>query len=208
MEINEQGLRLSGDAVIELLQDEIADDPDYAIYYSLLGKQYFKLGQYRESVFNMQNAIRLDPALAQELTPMINIAQQRRDTPGLIEVPLFASGNVYYVIVRLNGLPRQFRFMIDTGATFSAVSNNVAKILGILLSDNPGVLTLSTANGVIQAPLRKLKSMDLDGAIVNDVDVVILETMNDFDGLIGLSYLDHFDVNINQSEQKLMLVRR
>jgi len=208
MEINEQEQRLPADAMINRLKNEIVADPDYAVYYSLLGKQYFQLGDYREAVLNLENAVRLDAAIGQELSSMITIAHQRIDTPGLVEVPLFSSGNVYYVLARLNGLPRQFRFMIDTGATFSAVSNDVAKLLGILLPDNSAVLTLSTANGVIQAPLRKLKSVELDGAVVKDVDVVILESMNNFDGLIGLSYLNHFDVDINQSEQKLMLVRR
>lgn len=207
-EINEQGQRLSTDAAIDLLRSEIVNDPDFGVYYSLLGKQYYKQGDYREAVSNLENAIRLDSSLAQELRPIITVAQQRMDTPGLIEVPLFSNGSVYYVLARLNGFPRQFRFMIDTGASFSAISNEVAKQLGILIPDNVGVLTISTANGLIQAPLRKLKSLELDGAVVKGVDVVILDTMNDFDGLIGLSYLDHFDVDINRSELKLRLVRR
>ena len=207
-DINEQGQHLSSAAIIDLLVDEIGRDPDYAVYYNLLGQQYFKLGNYREAVKNLDYAIQLDPAFAEESGKIITLAQQRLNTPGLIEVPLFSTGNVYYVAAKLNGLPRTFRFMLDTGASFTAVSNDVARYLGILVTDNSGTLVLSTANGVINAPLRKLQSLELNGAIVRDVDVVVLDTMNNFDGLIGLSYLNHFDIDINQNEQKLILVRR
>jgi len=207
-EINEQGQHLSSTALANLLANEIASDPDYAVYYNLLGREYFKQGKYRDAVTNLDYAVQLDPASAQELESMITMAQQRLDTPGLIEVPLLSSGSSYYVIARLNGLPRSFRFMIDTGASFTAVTNDVARYLGISVADNSGTLVLNTANGVINAPLRKLQSLELAGAVVNDVDIVVLDSMNNFDGLIGLSYLNHFDIDINQSEQKLMLVRR
>jgi len=207
-EINEHGQQLSPAAIISLLTNEISSDPDYAVYYNLLGKQYFKLGEYSDSVINLDYAVQLDATLGQELGPMITIAQQRLNTPGLIEVPLLSSGSVYYVLVKLNGLPRSFRFMLDTGASFTAVSNEVARFLGISISDNSAILALNTANGVIHAPLRKLQSLELQGAVVNNVDMVVLESIDNFDGLIGLSYLNHFDIDINQSEQKLMLVRR
>lgn len=158
-------------------------------------------------MLNLEDAVRLDASLAPELKSVITLAQQRLKTPGLIEVPLLSSGSAYYVTAKLNGLSQSFRFMLDTGASFSAVSNDVARLLGIAVSDNSAVLSLNTANGIIHAPLRKLKSLGLNGAVVKDVDVVIIE-MNDFDGLIGLSYLSHFDIDINQSENKLMLVRR
>ena len=207
-QINEQGQQLTSADLIDLLANEIASDPDYALYFNLLGRQYFKQGNYKEAVVNLDYAVQLNPDSAQELGSMITIAQQRLNTPGLVEVPLFSSGNSYYVIARLNGLSRSFRFMIDTGASFTAVTSDVARYLGISVTDNSGTLVLNTANGVVNAPLRKLQSLELDGAIVKDVDIVVLDSMNNFDGLIGLSYLNHFDIDINQSEQKLMLVRR
>jgi len=159
-------------------------------------------------VSKLEYAIRLNPELSQELGPIIATARERINTPGLIEVPLYSSGDAYYVLAKLNGLPQSFRLLIDTGASFTAVSNEVAKELDILITENAGILTLNTANGIIQAPLRKLDSLSLDGAVVQNVDVVILETMDNFDGLIGQSYLHHFDIDINRSERKLILVRR
>ncbi len=207
-EINEQGQRLSTVDMISMLEDEINTDPDYAVYYNLLGRQYFNAGNYRAAVSKLEYAIRLNPELSQELGPSIATARQRINTPGLIEVPLYSSGDAYYVLAKLNGLPQSFRLLIDTGASFTAVSNEVAKELDILITENAGILTLNTANGIIQAPLRKLDSLSLDGAVVQNVDVVILETMDNFDGLIGQSYLHHFDIDINRSERKLILVRR
>ena len=207
-EINEHRQHSSSAAMTALLEQEIASDPAYAVYYYLLGKLFFNQGEYRDAIANLDYAIQLDTALADDLNPVIATARQRLNTRGLTEVPLHSSGSVFYVDVRLNGLPRSFRFVLDTGASFTALSNAVARSLGLVDTGSSPKIALNTASGLVHAPLMKLQSVELNGAIVENVDVIILETMDHFDGLIGLSYLNHFDIDINQGEQKLMLIRR
>jgi predicted aspartyl protease len=67
---------------------------------------------------------------------------------------------------------------------------------------------LSTAAGFVHAPLVTLGAIDVNGAIVQRVPVVILESTAPFDGLLGMSFLDHFDVDIDRGAGQMRLVRR
>ena len=66
----------------------------------------------------------------------------------------------------------------------------------------------SSANGRISAPLATAASVSVDQAVVNDVPVVILDDMGSFDGLLGLSYLEHFSYTVNAVNGELLLERR
>jgi hypothetical protein len=50
--------------------------------------------------------------------------------------------------------------------------------------------------------------MGVNGAVVNDIRVTVLDDLGNYDGLLGGSFLRHFDFDISQSEQRLELKRR
>ncbi|MEL7449470.1 MAG: TIGR02281 family clan AA aspartic protease [Pseudomonadota bacterium] len=193
---------------IEWMQRVLADDAGFAPYHARLGQLFFESGRYAEADASLSRALSLDPAMATELQTLQASARQRRNLPHSTDVPIDTRGNVIFLDVMVNGAG-PFRFLLDTGASYTAISTETALRLGI---DNTffgaPVTALETANGRIYATVTKLQSVAVGQAAVNDVDVVILDTMGGADGLLGLSYLDHFNVDINRTVGKMSLVRR
>jgi clan AA aspartic protease (TIGR02281 family) len=98
-------------------------------------------------------------------------------------------------------------FILDTGASYTSVSTSVAKRLGISTSGNATV-RLITASGVIQAPLALLDEVDIGGAVSRLVPVVVHDLPgmpSNVVGLLGMSFLERFRVNLDMSAGVLTL---
>lgn len=191
---------------IILLNEEIEFDPDYPMYHYLLGKFYFRKGDYEESIDSLYRAIYLDSSYENELLPVINAAQEKLDLPDLIEVPFTVTGKSIYVDVHLNKSLSPFHFVLDTGASYTSISKKVADQLGLFFHGN--TITLNTANGQIIAPVTNLESVTLNGATVYNLQVVVLSNLDNIDGLLGLNFLSHFNMDMDHTNGKIGLSRR
>ncbi len=101
----------------------------------------------------------------------------------------FASGAV-------NGRP--VRFVVDTGATLTTLSRAEARRIGIAYRD--GVPTqATTVNGVVNAWRVSLDAVRVGGATVRDVDALVVENDALPVGLLGMSFLDRFDMRTQGS---------
>ena len=194
----------------QLLLDQLQRDPDYAPYHRQLGSLLFASGRYQEAEFHLNRAVALDPSYAADVARELETARQRRQVTRQVEVPLIGSGSALYVNVQLNGSPQTFRFLLDTGASYSAINTSTLLRLGLndIFNNGAPVIELETANGRVFAQTFRLQSMNLAGAVVEQVPVVVLEDMGPLDGLVGLSFLRHFDVEINQQDGVLILLPR
>jgi clan AA aspartic protease (TIGR02281 family) len=193
---------------MRLLSEEIINDPGYAPYYALLGRLQFEQGQYQEAISNLSYAIQLNNTLSSRLAPLVSDAKRRLSSPELVEVPINTQGETLYVDIRLNNLERRFRFILDTGASFTAITSHLVQQLGMVVTDDLPMVELTTAKGVITAPLITLQAVEMNGIGLDNVQAVILPELEGADGLLGMSFLSHFDVDINHTEHKLVLVRR
>jgi clan AA aspartic protease (TIGR02281 family) len=122
-----------------------------------------------------------------------------------IQVPFQTRGAAVLVPAKVNGQSIG-HFILDTGATYTSVSRRVADTLGI--SSREGSVRLSTASGVIQAPLALLDEVDVGGAVARHVPAVIHDLPNappTIVGLLGLSFLERFRVNLDLSSGVLLL---
>jgi clan AA aspartic protease (TIGR02281 family) len=197
---------LARDARIAAVRDALAQDPGYASYHAALGRLYYAAGRYAEAAAALERAVALDPSLLAASEDMLASARQRIATPGETLVPLHASDSGLYVFVNIGG--RQMRFVVDTGATYTALSAQAARSIGIVGYAQAPHVQLMTAGGRLDAPLVTLRSLDLNGALLHEVPVVVLDTTAPFDGLLGMSFLEHFDVNIDRGAGYIRLVRR
>jgi clan AA aspartic protease (TIGR02281 family) len=105
----------------------------------------------------------------------------------------------------VNGQPVGY-FILDTGASFTSVSRLVADRLGI--SSGGSGVTLTTASGTIQAPLALLDEVEIGGAVARHVAAVIHDLPNvppNVVGLLGLSFLERFRVNLDLTSGVLIL---
>ena len=121
-------------------------------------------------------------------------------------VPFQRRGTAIVLPARING-EAVGAFLLDTGATFISVSQAVAQSLGIRSTAN-GTVHLATASGVIEAPLVILDEVDVGGAVARYVPAVIHDLPGmppDIVGLLGMSFLERFQVNLDITSGSLTL---
>ncbi|TRZ49298.1 TIGR02281 family clan AA aspartic protease [bacterium] len=102
------------------------------------------------------------------------------------------------------------RLILDTGASLVVLKKGLAKELGIdpldIKSDMDIILADGRQSGARHIILRKLRVENLE---VENVDAAILvdeaREVSSVDGLLGMSFLRHFDFKIDQKNNKLVL---
>jgi aspartyl protease family protein len=84
---------------------------------------------------------------------------------------------------------QRINFMVDTGASMIALTENDAARIGVRPSRNDYNATVTTANGKVKAARVTLASVDVGGLVVRDVDAMVLPDGVLSENLLGLSYL-------------------
>lgn len=99
-------------------------------------------------------------------------------------------------------------FILDTGATFTSITTDMANKLGINKRNLPRV-TVTTANGTVRVPKTVLHTITINGLTAKNVEVIIMNTgtPKGITGLLGLSFLQQFKVTIDKKQGKLILER-
>jgi len=120
------------------------------------------------------------------------------------EVPLQGDGKTWTVRATLNGSV-QGQFLLDTGATYCVISQSIARRLGLKASGERTALV--TANGAVSAPLVTIRYFDLGSNRARDVKTVVHDSVAPpLDGILGLSYLNHFAYVID-ARQRIVRLR-
>ena len=102
------------------------------------------------------------------------------------------------------------RFVVDTGASYTTISQATAKELSIDIEINPTVISFHTANGTIQAPLANVRSIEVGGLALKDLTVAVHDVFPDpgIAGLLGLNFLSQFRVDIDSKNGVLNLEKK
>lgn len=93
----------------------------------------------------------------------------------------------YWLQVDVNGKP--VRFMIDSGATITAMNANTAAEVGVEVNANGYPIILNTANGRVAAKRGLVKSLSIGSHIIEDHPVVVSENFGDTN-VLGMNFLD------------------
>jgi clan AA aspartic protease (TIGR02281 family) len=186
-----------------LAVDQAPRDPQRWWYlaesYRLMGDTGAAIPIYRQIV---QTAS--DPAYASAARQVLESLGQ----PEVLvnSVPFQRRGSAVLIPARING-ESVGSFVLDTGATFTSISSSVAQQLGIQ-PRGTGTVRLLTASGLIEAPVVILDEVEIGGAVARIVPAVIhdLPGMPQTTiGLLGLSFLERFRVNLDISSGTLLL---
>lgn len=109
--------------------------------------------------------------------------------------------NTYVVPARIN---RKFMasFLIDTGASYTVITPQTARALGVVIPRDAEMVPITTANGTVDAPIVTLKSVNLGGMQVNDVQAVVtdLGNMPQISGLLGMSFFQGMDLSFRKDK--------
>ena len=124
-------------------------------------------------------------------------------------VPFQKRGAVVIVPATLNEKAAA-RFVVDTGASYTMISQATAKELEIDLEKKLPTIPFQTANGIIQAPLVNLSSIDVGGLQVKDLTAAVHDVFPDasISGLLGLNFLSNFRMDIDTQNGVLHLEKK
>ena len=126
---------------------------------------------------------------------------------GRRKVKLEREGNSFYVRVRINRRHKA-RLLLDTGATSVQVSPALARRLGVDIDRAERVRCTLADGSVTTARVVTLRELRLTRKIkVADVRALVLDDdhTDDSDGLLGMSFLDHFIFQLDPTNDTLVL---
>jgi clan AA aspartic protease (TIGR02281 family) len=124
-----------------------------------------------------------------------------------ITIPLLKIGDALIVEVNLNQ-ERSARLILDTGASMTVLSTDIALELGLLGTTDNELLTVNTAGGQVQVNINYLTSMQVGSAEATNVAVAIHDLPDlspPIEGLLGMSFLKHFLVTLDAEHGHLIL---
>jgi clan AA aspartic protease (TIGR02281 family) len=137
-------------------------------------------------------------------------AQGGSDWGGEIHVPFHrAPSGILLVDVILNGSVRA-RMVLDTGAAAVIISRELWQKLNQDDSAGSRRVKLRTAGGEVEGRYTVLHRVELGPAIRENVQAVVnpQNVFQDFDGLLGMSFLADFQVSIDHQGGRIILKRK
>ena len=94
---------------------------------------------------------------------------------------------------------REVDMIFDTGARYTSFSWDTLKDIGYDPAGCPDRIPMITANGSIEVPLLNVDRIILGNIVLSDVPVIChnIPELANVDGLLGLSFLKHFEIALN-----------
>lgn len=141
-------------------------------------------------------------AAGSQVTPTVY-----RGSVASIAVPLKASRNALMVDALLSQDRRQSSgvFIIDTGATYTSISEEMARQLGLDL-EHCETVRITTANGRIDVPKVTIDTLSVNGLEAHNVEATVIQVRHgsSFNGLLGLSFIKQFVLTIDPQGGQLI----
>ena len=153
--------------------------------------------------------LRYDPAPA-SFEQEENFEMPPTDQAAPATLPLTKIGNTMLVQVLLNR-KQHAHLIVDTGASMTVLSYDLAIELGILSGAGVRLDTVNTAGGSVQVNMTHVKEIRAGSAIARNVSVAIHDLPNPIpgvSGLLGMSFLNHFKVTLDAEQKTLHLAPR
>lgn len=127
--------------------------------------------------------VQLEPAF-DRLAPSLAMPVQTV-AGGETRVPLSGDGH-YWIEAQVNG--REQRFMVDTGATLTALSAEAAERAGLEPDPLRLPVVVRTANGPVDAQMVRLDDLRFGSIVARDLDAVVTPAMGGLN-VLGMNFL-------------------
>jgi aspartyl protease family protein len=95
----------------------------------------------------------------------------------------------FWLRASVNGY--QADFMVDSGATTTAINSDDAKAAKLSFDKGSNIVQLDTANGVVEARTTKVQAMRVGDLQIDDHEVVVSDSFGDTN-VVGMNFLDSF----------------
>ncbi|WP_373531174.1 TIGR02281 family clan AA aspartic protease [Vampirovibrio sp.] len=123
------------------------------------------------------------------------------------EVTMLPQTDNTFVVPAVVNRKHMATFLVDTGASYTVITPQMAEQLGIKVVATTPTLPVMTANGTFNAPVVTLKHVTLGGMRVDDVEAVITDLGDtpQLSGLLGMSFFRGMELSFKQD--KLVISR-
>ncbi len=113
--------------------------------------------------------VRMDPSFDAALHSIGGPAQTV--SGGETRIPLSADGH-YWITAQVNGT--RMRLMVDTGATVTALSGDVAEAAGVAPDPLRPDARVETANGMVAASPARIDELRFGSVVARDLDAIVM----------------------------------
>jgi len=136
------------------------------------------------------------------------IILERQSEENKVIVRFAAGADVIPVEILLNNRVVQ-KFMVDTGANVVTIPSDIVDRLGIRIDDDTPVHRVSTVSGYMLAYEVSINQMEIKGQRVHNIQALVIDMPGQPGiGLLGQSFLKHFEVEIDGKKGILRLERK
>jgi clan AA aspartic protease (TIGR02281 family) len=191
----------------DFIQRLIWHEPQHSPFVLALAKTYIELEQYARAKTELY-AIQYDSnygGRVEELLELISLRELQA-----VSIPLTPQRQHYVVAGEIEG-SHGVKLMIDTGASLSVLSEKFFQSLkSITAAELIRYSNINTAGGLVRAPIYRFDSFQIGEYIIRDALFVVMD-LNESDGnqgLLGMSYLQNFNFQIDQKNSLLLLSPR
>ena len=154
----------------------------------------------------------VDPEGALQDLPGIHTLPEEVDTEHMVSVPFSGAGSAILMDVTLEGPAGAVSapYLFDTGASFTTVSSEQARALGLTIPEDAPTLEFNTAAGPRTSKMAFLPSLrighvQIPGLLVSVCDACVTDQAA---GLLGLNVVREFFVQMDYKNAKMALVPR
>lgn len=163
----------------------------------MLRRQIPLLGRLLQGAGNLGllAALLLTIAQVTRLTTSSDLALPQLGLPkqevagGETRIPISGDGH-FWLSASINGRPT--RFLVDTGATLTAISENTAIEAQVPQQELRRTVSMKTANGAIQAELVTLGELRMGNIVARDLDAVVAPGLGETN-VIGMNLLSRLN---------------
>jgi clan AA aspartic protease (TIGR02281 family) len=111
------------------------------------------------------------------------------------------------VMPNLNGDYQGIRLLVDTGATYTTLPIRFLEELGYVISDSTKRVSISTANGLTQAPTLEINRFNCLGQSIENFSVLALNLPTNavISGLLGMDFLECYGAVIDTKKAEITI---
>ena len=198
------------EAALKDYDTALAADASHAKAYQSRGELYAwmehwedALNDYRQAArFYLEQGQQTQYQQMQQVLSDLEMTQeeQQQAEARIIREPIKANYQGIPVLAVTFDDELTVKLMLDTGASFTCITQSMARQLGIVPF---GIQTCSVADGrLTDTPVGRVRSMAIGHAKIDNIEVLILpDAMRH--GLIGENFLQYYDVKILEHEVEL-----
>ncbi len=197
---------------LPVFQQLLTLEPEHSFYRFALAQSWLHSGNLDAAIQELE-LIESDPVFGQKARDLLAAL-----LPSPEPEPTTTSGSIalqpwgqHFIVTTMAGRKQPLELLLDTGASVTTLPPYLLQKLAS--SGNArriGQVRLSTANGLRSTNLYRVKTIQIGGYELRDLDVaeLKLDDQSGADGLLGMDILGLFDFKIDQDSRTLTLISR